>query len=217
MLIDKLIYDVKESVRAYSNDAVITNARILHLTDVLRAKYIRQHQQKNLGENPYDYTQTLNVVLERVDRSAMPDKLLVEKQVLRSVKELPRMLNRNYFKSVEVKPIDRLSMEIDYMSKQRAVYSMDESESYSCAFIDNDQRLYLTGGGTLFLFIKNVTLTCTLEVPIDIIAFNDMTTEITDYPLPEHIWSLMKPELLELLFKELNIPIDTVSDNKTIQ
>lgn len=217
MITSKIIYDVKESVRAYSNDAVITNARILHLVDVLRIKYLRQHQQRNLGESTYEYTQTLKVELERVDRSMMPDKFLINKQVLKSIKKIPKLLNRNYFKSLEIKPIDMLSMEIDFMAKQRAVYFIDESESYSCAFLDDNQYLYIIGSGAMFLTLQNVTLTGTLEVPTDIINFNVLIEEMIEYPLPEHIWSMMKLELLELLFKELNIPIDTVSDNKTIQ
>lgn len=217
MNIEKIIYDIKESVRAYSNDAVITNARILHLVDVMRAKYIRQHQQRNLGESTFEYTQTLNVQMGRVDRSYLPATMPVDKEILKSVKQLPRLINRYYFRNVEVRPLDRISMEIEYMAKQRAIYASTMADNYSCAFIDDDGYLYITGSDTIHLFLKYVAVTCMLEVPIDIIAFNDMTSEITEYPLSEHLWSLMKMEILELLFKELSIPIDTISENKTTQ
>jgi len=218
MLVDKLIYDVKERLRAQSADAVIVNARILHLIDVLRAKYIRQHQQRNPGETKVEYTQTMFFDLERVDRSYLPATVKIEKEVLRTVKALPRLVGRHFYKNIEIRPVDRISQEIEEVDKTRAIYAPSVAPpNFIFAFRDDDQYLYFIGDDTIHLTLKRVAVTAILEVPTEIVAINNLTVELSDYPLPEHMWSIMLPELMEGLYKELNITQDVVDDNKSVQ
>jgi hypothetical protein len=217
MLVDKIIYDLKESLRAHSNDTTLTNSRLLHLVDTTRAKYIRQHQVKNLGESKLDYIQTLFLETERVDRSYLPS-VPIGKQILRTVKEVPRFIGRNIFKNVEIRPIDRIHSEIEYMDKQRAVYAGAYfNDDTIVAFIDSDRRMYFITKDTVVLHLKRVAVDLILEVPDDITEINELTEALEDYPIAEHLWNILKPEIVEMLYKELGVRIDTVDDNKTPQ
>jgi len=216
MLTSKLIYDVKEFVKANNKDANLTDALILHHIDVLRAKYIRQQQRRNVGENKTGLTQTLIVELEYVDESYMSLELSIGMNILRSVKVIPRFIGRQLLRNVEVRPIQRTSLPIDFMPKSRAIYATPGATSPMVAFIDDDMHMYIIGVEDSGLLIKNLAVTAILEVPKDIEEFSNFTKELIDYPLPEHIWALMKPELLDLLTKSMQIPEDTIEDNKSI-
>lgn len=215
---NKLVYEVREVIKAYSNDAKTTNEYILHVIDVTRAKYIRQHQKRNLGEDKVGFTQTLFLDLERVDKSYTPiTPYLIEENILRTVKILPRIIGKSILKNIEIRPINRISTEIEFMDKARAMFITGAEAGFIYSFLDDDMHLYFIGKDNMHEFLKRVAVTAILEVPTDIVATNELTTELEDYPLPEHMWSLMKPEILEIMSKRLQIPVDVVDDNQTIQ
>jgi len=214
----KLIYEVREAIRAYSNDAKTTNEYILHVIDVTRAKYIRQHQTRNIGEDKVGFTQTLFLDLERVDKSYTPiAPYLINENILRTVKALPRIIGKSILKNIEVRPIDRISTEIEFMDKARAMFISGAEPGFIYSFLDDDMHLYFVGKDNLHEFLQRAAVTAILEVPTDIVATNELTEELEDYPLPEHLWSLMKPEVLEAMGRTLQIPIDDKDDNQTVQ
>jgi len=216
MLTSKLIYDVKEFVRAINEDANLTDALVLHHIDVLRAKYIRQHQRRNVGEDKVGLTQTLIVSLETVDSSYVPVEVSTGINILRSVKPLPRFIGRQLLKNIEVRPVQRTSFTIDFMDKARAIYATPGASAPMVSFIDDDMHLYVLAIETTSLFIERLAVTAILEVPKEVEEFTDFVVELIDYPLPEHLWAQLKPELLELLTNSMQIPEDTVDDNKSV-
>jgi len=211
----KLIYDVREAVRAYSNDAKITNAYILHLIDTVRAKYIRQQQRKNPGESKLGFTQTLLMATELVDRSYLPS-ITVGTTILRTVKALPTLIGKTFLKDVVVRPVDKISVEIEYMDKVRATIA--SIPNFIFAYLDDDMHMYFVQKhDSVHKYLQNVAISAILETPEDIVSINNLDTDLVEYPLTEAMWTLMKPELLDYTYKIMQIPIDQVDDNQTQQ
>ena len=211
----KLIYDIKEAVRAYSNDAKITNAYIQQLIDTVRAKYIRQHQRKNPGESKLGFTQTLLMATELVDRSYLP-ATAVGVTILRTVKEVPKLIGKTFLKDITVRPIDRISMEIEYMDKFRAI--LGNSSNFIFAYLDDDMHMYFVNKqDSLHKQLKNVAISAILETPEDIVSINNLDEDLEEYPLLESMWTLMKPEVLDYVYKTIQIPVDQKDDNQTQQ
>lgn len=211
---NKLIYEVKEAVRALSNDAKVTNALILHHIDVLRAKYIRQHQKRNPGEDKVSYTQTLFFDTELVDRSYLPATVSLSMNILRISSALPRIIGRGIFKNIEIRPIDRIHQEIEFMPKDRAMFISGANDGFIYSFLDDDLRLYFIGKDKIHQYLKRVAVTVILEVPTEIETINSLSTELTDYPLSESMWALMRDEVIQSVLQASKIPVDVVDDNQ---
>lgn len=213
---DKIIYDIVEAVRAYNKDAKLSNAYILHLVNTTRAKYIRQLQRKNPGEDTVNYTQTMFLKTEIVDRSYLPASAPVDLSIIRTVKVLPNMVGKEILKNIEIRPIDRIGQEIEYMDKTRAIYG--NSQQFIFAFLDDDHHMYLVNrNNNLHKLIENMGVTAILEEPDAITDINENEDHLTEYPMPASTWALLKPEVLELVLNTMQIKVDTVSDNQTIQ
>lgn len=212
---NRLIYDIREAVRAYSNDAKIASPYILHLIDTVRAKYIRQHQRKNPGESKLGFTQTLLMATELVDRSYIPS-IPVDVTVLRTVKALPPIIGKTFLKDVVVRSVDKVSYEIEYMDKVRAVVA--GIKGFIFAYLDDDLHMYFVQKhDSLHKYLQNVAISVILETPEDIVSINELEEDLVEYPLTEAMWTLMKPEVLEYVYKTIQIPIDQVDDNQTQQ
>ena len=212
---DKILYDIREAVRAYSKDAKLTNAYILHLVNTARAKYIRQNQRRNPGEDKVDYTQTMLLDLELVDRGYLPS-VATDVTILRTKKVLPQMVGKNILKNVEVRPVDRIIQEIEYMDKSRAIYG--GSEQFVFSFLDDDNRIYLVNkADNIYKTLTRVAVTAILFEPDAITDINGLTEELEEYPMPAHLWAQIKPEILQLVGATIQLPVDEVIDNQTIQ
>lgn len=212
---DKIIYDVKEAVRAYSKDAKITESYVLHLVNVTRAEYIRQTQRKNPGEDKVSYTQTLFLELEVVDRSYLPS-LPTDTTILRTVKVIPKIVGKEVLKNMDIRSIDRISQEIEFMDKSRAIYGA--APNFIFAFLDDDFRIYfIKQEDNTHKLMENVAVTVILEEPDAITDINELDTQLVEYPMPASLWSRMKPDILQQVYKTMGIEVDTVDDNQTIQ
>lgn len=211
----RLIYEVREAIRAYSNDAKITNAYILHLIDTTRAKYIRQHQRKNPGESKLGFTQTLLMATELVDSSYI-STITVGTTILRTVKALPTIIGKTFLKDVVVRPVDKISVEIEYMDKVRAILA--NAPNFIFAYLDDDMHMYFVQKhDSLYKSLQNVAISAILETPEDIVSINELDVDLVEYPLTEAMWTLMKPEILDYVYKIIQIPVDQVDDNQTQQ
>ena len=212
---DKILYDIKESIRAYNKDAKITNAYIQHLVNVVRAEYIRQHQRRNPGEDKVAFTQTLFLEMETVDRSYLPN-IPTDLTLRRTVKPLPTIIGKNILKNVEIRSVDRISQEIEYMDKVRAIHGA--SEYFIFAFLDDDKHIYLINkDDNIHKFIKKIAATVILFDPETIIEINELDSPLTEYPISPDMWARAKKEVLPQVLATMQIQIDTVDDNQTIQ
>jgi hypothetical protein len=102
------------------------------------------------------------------------------------------------------------------MEKERALYANNPLFTY--AYLEDDHKIYFVNkANNIHKMIKQVAVSTILFQPDDITDINEYTTELTDYPLTGKVWALMKPEVVSLLVTSMNIPIDTVQDNQTMQ
>jgi len=212
---DKILYDIKESIRAYNKDAKITNSYIQHLVNVVRAEYIRQHQRRNPGEDKVAFTQTLFLEMETVDRGYLPS-LPTNLTLRRTVLEVPTLIGKNILKNVVIRPVDRIAQEIEFMDKVRAIHGA--SEQFIFSFLDDDMHIYLINANdNAHKFIKSIAATVILFEPEAIVAINGLDTPLVEYPMSPDMWARAKKEVLPQVLATMQIQVDTVGDNQTIQ
>jgi len=215
MKVSEVVYDIKEAIRSLSSDSTFTDRYILQVVDNFRAKYIRQHQARNPGESKRAYTQTLFVSMEEVDVAYDNFSFNLGNTILKSTKKIPSIIGKTFLKDVTVSPIDRISSEITYMDKSRAIFASKISNEI-ISFLDDDSFLFCNSNNNLFKSLKNLAFTAILENPTDIVEFNELSDRDIEYPIPFHLWSLLKPEILEYFTRIMNIPTDIIQDNKSV-
>lgn len=214
MTIKEGIYDIRETLKSYNIDSEISNRHIYYLMNMYRRQIIRQHIQRNPGEWRDQLTQTMFFSMWSIDSSRFPSNITTDMTITKTVLPVPAVVGQDIFKSLEVRPVDRLSFEIEMIPKSRAVEVQYAPKGFVYGYIDDDRFLFLLGRDSLHKFMGQITVTAILEDPKDAESL-DSTLEVTEYYLPANLWVNVKSQVLKNI--DFNIPIDTLNNDKDNQ
>lgn len=224
MTIDKIIYDVREALKEYSNDSELDDRYIIHLYDIKRAKYIRQELNNFRHAIDISVKQTLCVELEEISKDECGDDIPCDR-VLRTVRPLPDFLQLHHKPAImRVGNTDRFSRPFSIVPMDGITYAGDSPFPNSVyASLHTDGHLYLNSEANGFRFLNCITVTGVFEHPLDLQSFKnccgctdtdscyDMST--TDYPIQPHLIDLIKNEIVNELVKLKQIPEDKLNDS----
>jgi len=208
MTIKEGIYDIREAFNSYSNDSELSNRHIYFLMKTARRKVVREHIERKPGEWRDQMTQTIVFDLEETSL----DYLGTLGSIKRTTLQVPPAIGWDIFKPYLVRPIDRLSEEIELLSKERIVEIQYANKGFIYGFIDDDRYLYLIKPNSAVLLTK-VAITSILEDPMDAELITG--EEVEDFYLPGNMWLRVKEMVLAQL--RSNPVLDTVNDGKDIQ
>lgn len=218
--VNEIIYDIRESIRQFQDDSEISDKYILHLFNLKRSKYLR-NDLNNL-QKTIDFTilQTLCLELEEVSVNECGLDLECE-TIMRTVRPLPKLLELHLKPSIiSVKPTNKLSVPFNFITKERAVYSINSPFKNSIfAFLDVDNHIYLTSQQDFVKLIECVTVTAIFEDPLELQNYTNCcgcTAEEapcfdylnSKYPIQPHHIDNIREEILKTLIRTLQIPED---------
>jgi hypothetical protein len=223
MIIEKLVYDVREQLRQFSDDSDIDDRYILHLFSLKRAKYLRQDLNNFQKTTDVSVTQTICMETEVVSANECGLDYDCE-TILRTVDKVPTPLELHLKSAIiAVKPTTRLAVPFNFVTKQKAVYSQFSPYNSSIyAFLDNDMHIYIVSKSTEINLIECISVTGVFEDPLDMMNFKtccgcddakpcfDIYT--TNYPLQPHYIDLIKAEIIRELTISINTPQDKEND-----
>lgn len=224
MVANKLIYDVREMLKQYIDDSEISDSYILYLYGILRAKYIRQSENDFQKTTSILTTQTLCLALEKVSINECNFNIDCN-EIVRTVLSIPKPLDLNIGTSItSVKPTNRIAVPFNFISKEKAIYSMKSPFNKSIyAFLDNDMKIYLLSGSDSLNLLDCLTITGIFEDPLELLSYTNCCNceeatpcidyDTIDYPLPAHYIDIIKADILNQLINKLNIPEDKVNDS----
>lgn len=191
---DKLIYDIKESVSAISDDRHLDDRYIKFLVDNARADLIRKKLAKNPSYTTLALEQNVDVHLESVSRSIFKG-LDLDCKVLRSTEPMPKLIYEgslsNYFK---VRSPDILKTLIERIDIARVNFVVFEFPVVYCV-LDFEYYLYFlvpNNGQEL----RYAVLTGVFENPEDAVPDGE---ELIDYPLSASDWNIIKPLVINTI------------------
>ena len=214
MTIKEGIYDIRESLNAYSIDEEISNRHIYYLMNTYRRQVIRQHIKRNPGEFRDQLTQTLYYTIENVNESRFPEFFTTDYIVRRTSKKIPLIVGEQIYKDIVVRPLTRLSQEIEVINKARAHEIQYAPKGFIYAYVDDDRYLYVIGPvDNLSNFLDKITVTAILEDPKDIEDINSLTADLVEYPLTGNLWTQVRALVLQNLAPKLSVSIDTINNN----
>ena len=223
MILDKLVYDVREQLRLYSDDSDVDDRYIVHLFNLKRAKYLRQDLNNMNHTTDISVTQTLCMETEVVSANECGIQYDCE-TILRTVKKVPIPLDLHLKSAITtVKPTTRLSVPFNFTTKQKAVYSKYAPYNHGIyAFLDNDMHIYMVSMSAEINLIDCISVTGIFEDPLDLLNYStccgcndakpcyDIYT--TNYPLQPHYVDLIKAEIIRELAIRMTAPNDNEND-----
>lgn len=224
MILQNIIYDIREGINSFSNDSEIDDRYLIHLLNVKRSKYLRRDLNEYQRTTDISVTQTFCVGTELVSDDECSD-LIDCGTILRTKVKIPKPLELHTKSSItSVKPTTVLSKPFNFTIKQKAVYSKYSPFSKTInAFLDNDGYIYITSKNLLVNLIDCITITGVFEDPLSLSNYNnccncDNITSCfdeltTDYPLQPHYVDLIKQEIINELINKERIPEDKENDS----
>ena len=224
MQLNKIIYDIRETLKSYTEDNELDNRYLIHLLNLKRAKYLRQELNNYQRTTDVSVTQTLCLELEEVSSLQCGINISCEK-ILRTKKPIPQPLELHIKSSIiNIKSSKRLDIPFNFISKEKAVYSKYSPFNKSIyVYLDNDKHLYLISELNTLNLIDCITVTGIFEDPLELKNYYNccecetpsscFDEEISNYPLQPHYIDLIKSEISKELILNLKTPEDTVNDD----
>lgn len=225
MNLNKIIFDVREQTKQYTEDSTIDDRRIIYLYNIKRAKYLRQELNNFQRTTDLSVTQTICMELETVSANECNIDYDCE-TILRTVKKVPTPIELHLKSAITaVKPTTRLSVPFNFVSKQKAVYSKNSPFRNSIyAFLDNDMHIYIVSKLSELNLMECVSVTGVFEDPLAISDFNTccgcddpvpcFDADTTNYPLQPHYIDLIKAEVVKELIGNLVFPEDKENNSE---
>lgn len=223
----EIVYDVREMLKLYSDDAEVSNSYIKYLYNIKRAKYLRRELNNFQRTADNSALQTLCINLELVDANECDVKFDCEK-ILRSTKPIPRPLDLHTAPAiVQVKPTTITSEPFNFVTKERIAYASSTPFKGIYSFLDPDGYIYVYSKSNIKM-LECLTITGVFENPSDLQAYPAccgcnpadnpcFDDKVTDYPLQPHLIDLIKLEIVNELAQRTNIRQDNENDAEDTQ
>lgn len=225
MLVENLLYDVREALKQYSDDSELDNRYILYLYNIKRAKYLRQDLNSFQKTVDQSITQTFCIGLEEVDLDQCGLNYACG-TLLRTKTVIPRPIDLHTKTAItKVKPTSRLALSFNFITKDKAQF-LDASPFVNAvyAFLDDDNYIYVYSNMESFKLIECITVSGVFQDPIELSNYSNccnckITAETTcfdlattNYPLQPHYVDLIKSEIVNELASLKQIPEDREND-----
>jgi len=212
MILSKLVYDVRESIKKYQDDSEIDDRHIIYQFNIKRAKYLRQELNNLQRSVDISITQTFCEQLEEVSINQCNLDFVCDK-ILRTKRPIPQALELHLAPAItSVRPTNITSLPFNFLPKERALYhqfSPFKNSIYS--FLNDDGHIYLLSESIGLKLIECITVSGVFEDPLSLNLFNDccgcatpqpcFDINTTNYPLQPHYIDLIKNEIINEYLK----------------
>lgn len=223
---NKLVYDVREALREYSDDSELSDRYIIYLYDIKRAKYLRQELNDPKKSVDISVKQTLCVEVEEVDINECGMDSDCE-TIYRTARVIPSVLQLHQKSAItKVSASNRLSKPYNFITSEQAVLASDAPFPNSIfAFLHTDGRVYFQSQGSGLKLLECVTITGVFEHPLELSSFKKCCScedsddnvcfdiSASDYPIQPHIVDIIKSEIINELLNLKQVPEDKTNDS----
>lgn len=222
MKVEKLVYDVREALKEYTDDSELDDRRIMYLYDIKRSKYLRQSLNNTMRPVDMSIKQSLCLDLELVDALECNLDIGCEK-ILRTKKPIPTPLQLHDRSAItSIRPVNRLSKSFIFTSRERASNYLDAPYPNSIyCFLHTDGHLYFVSQSASLSLLMIATLEGVFEHPLDLINYSDACKDgkpafdllTSHYPIQPHYIDIIRNEIVQELANLKQIPEDKINNS----
>lgn len=223
--LNQIVYDIREALKQYSDDSEISDRYIIYLYNNKRSKYLRRDLNDYSKSIDNSIQQTFCIGVEEVSVTECGVDLDCE-TILRTIKPLPKPLELHTKTAItKVKPISRVSLPFNFISKEKAYY-LDGSRFPNSiyAFLDTDGYIYLYSKSMDYKLLECISITGIFEDPLSLEGFSTCSNSGVDdtpcfnkdeseYPLQPHYIDLIRKEIITDLMGEHQNKEDKINNS----
>jgi hypothetical protein len=224
MKLDKIIFDVREALKEYSDDTELSDKYITYLYDIKRAKYIRQDVNNSRRSIDISIKQNLCLELEEVNVNECGVELGCKK-IIRTKRPIPTPLQlHNKSALTRIASTDRIARPFNFITGEKAIYAVDAPYPNAVyAFLHHDEHIYITSNSPTIKLMSCINVTGVFEHPLDLQNYNtscnaddvklcyDIST--SEYPIQPHYIDIIRTEIISEILKLANVPEDKMNDS----
>lgn len=228
MRLDKLVYDVREYIKSFTDDSEIDDRHIIHLYNIKRVKYLRQGLNNYQRSIDNSILQTLCVGLEEVSISECDISYECGK-ILRSKQPIPTPIELHTKVAItKVKPTNRISIPFSFVNKDKIAFLEGATfKNNLYAFLDDDEYIYIISpNDEAYKLLECITVTGIFEDPLELSKYSNCCNCTTtapcfnelesDYPLQPHYIDIIKQEIVNELIGVRQTVEDKTNDSNNI-
>lgn len=224
--VNELLYDIREAIHAFSDDSELDNRYLLYLYNIKRAKYLRQdlnNYQKTV-DNSVLQTICLGMEVVSINECSVDYSCGT---ILRSTQPVPTPIELHTKTALtKVKPIKRLSVPFNFISKDKAPYIEDAPYPNALyAFLDNDNYIYVYSASDSYKLLECITVTGVFEDPTSLEEYSDccgcsasqspcFSVDDSEYPLQPHYIDVIREEIIRDTLRTLQVPEDKINNSE---
>lgn len=224
--VKELTYDVREAVKAFSDDTELDDRHTIYLYNIKRAKYLRQDLNNYQRTVDNSILQTFCLALEEVslDECGMDYECGT---LLKSTQPVPTPIEMHTKPAItKIKPTSRLAGSFNFITKDKAVY-IDSAPFANAlyAFLDTDGYIYVYSNSDSYKLLDCITVTGVFEDPTELSDYKNcckckssadtvcFDLNESDYPLQPHYIDLIREEIIRDVLRTMQIPEDKINDS----
>lgn len=224
MILNKLIYDIKESLNIYSDDTDISDRYIIYLYNIKRAKYLRQDLNQINKSIDLSIQQSYCAELEKVSVDSCGLDYTCD-TIMRTKKPLPSLIELHTKPAlISVKPTNRIGVGFNFITKKRMSFIDGSTFNKSLySFLDDDGYLYVYSKNESYDLLECLTVTGVFNNPLELQNYSNccgckeskpcFDIDTTDYPIQPYYIDVIKNDIIQQLVGKLNIPEDTTNNS----
>lgn len=228
MTLDKLVFDVREALKEYSDDSEFSNRYIEYLISVKRAKYLKQELDRFGRKFNNSVLQTFCSPVEVVSSDECGLDVSCN-DIARTKISIPTTLQLTTRDSISrVAPSNKMAKPFTFLDRNMAVMSQHSIFQKNIkAFLHDDGYLYFIAPDGIYHF-DCVSITGIFEDPTELGKLSkccdcDDSEEVDnscydpygdDYPVPAHMIDLIRLDIIQELTRTESLPQDTENDTQ---
>lgn len=205
MTLDKIVYDIREALKQYSDDSELDDRYIIYLVNIKRQKYLKQKLDNIARRFNSAILQTLCLKTEIVSVNECGLSLNCD-TIVRTAEPIPNLLQMSTKDALQrVSPSDRLSQKFNLIDRERApLYLNSNYKNKIKTFLHDDGHLYFVSAQPLML--ECVSITGVFEDPTELGTYNNCCDcdnaqpcynyLTSDYPLQGDLIDLVRSDII---------------------
>ena len=222
--INELTSDIREAIKAYSDDNDLDDRYIIYLYNIKRAKYLRQDLNNYQKTVDNSITQTLCLTMKEVSINECTVDYSCG-SLLRSTQPIPIPLELHSKVAItKVKPITKLSIPFNFITKDKAAYIENAPFNKAIyAFLDVDNHIYAYSKSDDYKLLECITVTGIFEDPLSLQNYTNCCNcgdqpipcfdiDESKYPLQPHYIDVIRDEIIRDILRTKQIPEDKIND-----
>lgn len=225
MKVNEITYDIREAIKAFTDDSEIDNRYIIYLYNIKRAKYLKQdlnNYQKTIDNS---IKQTMCLAVEEVSINECSVSYDCG-TILRTTQKVPTPIEMHTKVAItKVKPTNKIAVPFNFIAKDKAPYIDNAPYNNSLyAFLDVDGYIYIYSKSESYKLLDCITVTGVFEDPISLKDYTDccgctsltspcFNVEESEYPLQPHYIDVIREEIIRDLLRTSQIPEDKINND----